>query len=118
MAPRGAPYKCCQSAAPPLVADATTFMGAWQWYQSEFMAVMKRKPYNQASPGENKPTALTGDGNAPLLSPVGDVSPQESMSLDFRVASLPYKSSSFATPEGQICSMLTCRDMWHIAKYP
>ena len=60
---------------PPLVSDATTFMGAWQWYQSEFMAVTERKPYNRASPGENKPTALTGDGNAPLLSPVGDVFP-------------------------------------------
>ena len=28
-----------------------------------------------------------------------------SMSLDFRVAALPYKSSSFATPEGEVCSM-------------
>ena len=27
-----------------------------------------------------------------------------SMSLDFRVALLPYKSSSFATPEGEVCS--------------
>jgi len=39
------------------------------------MEVTERKPYNRASPGENKPTALTGDGNAPLLSPVGDVFP-------------------------------------------
>ena len=30
-----------------------------------------------------------------------------SMSLDFRVAALPYKSSSFATPEGEVCSTLT-----------
>ena len=37
------------------------------------------------------------------------------MSLDFRVAALPYKSSSFATPEGEVCSVLTCRDMLHIA---
>ena len=29
------------------------------------------------------------------------------MSLDFRVSLLPYKSSSFATPEGEVCSMLT-----------
>jgi hypothetical protein len=71
-------------------------MGAWQWYQFEFMAAAERKPYNRAG----------ARGNAPLLSPVGDVSPQESMSLDFRVASLPYKSSSFATPEGEICSLL------------
>ena len=30
-----------------------------------------------------------------------------SMSLDFRVATLPYKSSSFATPVGEVCSILT-----------
>ena len=60
----------------PLVADTTTFMGAWQWYQSEFMAVTKRKPYNRASPGENKPTALTGDGNAPLLPPAAASPPK------------------------------------------
>ena len=29
-----------------------------------------------------------------------------SMSLDFRSATLPYKSSSFATPEGEVCSPL------------
>ena len=28
------------------------------------------------------------------------------MSLDFRVTAFPYKSSSFATPEGEVCSML------------
>jgi hypothetical protein len=70
-------------------------MGAWQWYQFEFMAAAERKPYNRASPEENKPTALTGDGNAPLLPP-----------------------AAASSPEGQICSMLTWRDMWHIAKYP
>ena len=29
------------------------------------------------------------------------------MSLDFRVATLPYKSSSFATLAREVCSMLT-----------
>ena len=28
------------------------------------------------------------------------------MSLDSQVALLPYESSSFATPEGEVCSML------------
>ena len=35
-------------------------------------------------------------GGYPLSGCAG-LSPRESMSLDFRVASLPYKSSSFAT---------------------
>ena len=29
------------------------------------------------------------------------------MSLDFRVAALSYKSSSFATPEGEVLAALT-----------
>ena len=33
-----------------------------------------------------------------------------SMSLDFRVATLPYKSSSFATPEGEVLAAL-CLEM-------
>ena len=67
--PVGRHINAACGSAPLLVAGVTTFMGAWQWYQSEFMAVTERKPYNRASPGENKPTALTGDGNAPLLPP-------------------------------------------------
>ena len=35
--------------------------------QFEFIKVTERKPYNRASPEGNKPTALAGDGNAPLL---------------------------------------------------
>ena len=49
--------------------------GCWAACQFEFMTVTERKPYNRASPEKDKPTALTGDGNAPLLSPVGDVFP-------------------------------------------
>ena len=30
-----------------------------------------------------------------------------SMSLDSQVASLSYESSSFATPEGEVCSLLS-----------
>ena len=36
----------------------------------------------------------------------GGVSPRESMSLDSQVALLPYESSSFATPEGEILAAL------------
>ena len=32
-----------------------------------------------------------------------------SMSLDSQVAALPYESSSFATPEGEVCSPLSFR---------
>ena len=40
--------------------------------------------------------------NAPLLVPAAPLLLKGSMSLDFRVAALPYKSSSFATPEGEV----------------
>ena len=33
-------------------------------------------------------------------------SPKESVSRDFQVAMLPYKSRSLATPEGEVCSPL------------
>ena len=49
---------------------------------------------NGLSPGENRQTALRAGKYTP--SAYG-TSPRESMSLDFRVALLPYKSSSFAT---------------------
>ena len=49
------------------------------------------KPYNRA---------LRRAGNAPLSPPAAVLLLKGSMSLDFRVATLPYKSSSFATPEG------------------
>ena len=34
-------------------------------------------------------------------------SPRESVSRDFQVAVLPYKSRSLATPEGEVCSPLS-----------
>ena len=37
------------------------------------------------------------------------------MSLDSQVALLPYESSSFATPEGEVLAALAFRDKWHIA---
>ena len=57
-------------------------------------------------PVENRQTALAGEGKCTPSAACGGVSPRESMSLDFRVASLPYKSSSFATPEGEILAAL------------
>ena len=55
------------------------------------------------SPGENRQTALRAGKYIP--SAYG-TSPRESMSLDFRIVSLPYKSSSFATPEGEVLATL------------
>ena len=47
-------------------------------------------------------------GGSPPLVPNGTTFLLKgSMSLDFRVAALPYKSSSFATPEGEVCSTLS-----------
>ena len=50
--------------------------------------------------GENHTTALAGEGNAiPLWWLAPPPCPVGSMSLDSRVAGLPYESSSFATPQ-------------------
>ena len=49
-----APYESSSLATP--YSGGT--MGAGQWRQFEFMAVAERKPYNRASPEENKPTSL------------------------------------------------------------
>ena len=49
-----APYESSSLATP--YSGGT--MGAEQWRQFEFMAAAERKPYNRASPEENKPTSL------------------------------------------------------------
>ena len=51
-------------------------------------------------------TGLAPAGNAPLLSPAATSAPRESVSRDFQVAMLPYKSRSLATPEGEILATL------------
>ena len=55
---------------------------------------------------ENQTTGLRPWKCTPIPA-CGGTSPRESMSLDSQVASLPYESSSFATPEGEVCSMLS-----------
>jgi|GEM_PF-5643513 len=75
-----APYESSSLATP--YSGGT--MGAEQWRQFEFMAVAERKPYNRASPEENKPITLAGAGNAPLLPP-----------------------AAASPPEGEICSPLS-----------
>ena len=70
-------------------------MGAGQWRQFEFMAVAERKPYNLAALVEMHPYSRF----AGLLL-------KGSMSLDSQVALLPYESSSFATPEGEVLAAL------------
>ena len=58
------------------------------------------KPYNRAAPV----------GNTPLSPPTAVLLLKGSMSLDSQVASLPYESSSFATPEGEVLAAL-CLEM-------
>ena len=125
------------SAAPPLVAGATTFpplgsvsldsqspkgslriqfpchpsfaggtMGAGQWRQSEFIAAAERKPYNRAAPVEKQANRPAGDGNAPLLPPPAASLQGKASHVIFRSLSLPYKSRSLATPEGEILALL------------
>ena len=60
--------------------------------------------------GENRTTAPLARGNAPLLPPAAASAPRESVSRDFQVAVLPYKSRSLATPEGEILAAL-CFEM-------
>ena len=59
-------------------------------------ASRNEKPYNRAAPV----------GNAPLSPPTAVLLLKGSMSLDSQVASLPYESSSFATPEGEVLAAL------------
>ena len=46
-------------------------------------------------------------GNAPLSPPAAVLLLKGSMSLDSQSSTTPYESSSFATPEGEVCSTLT-----------
>ena len=80
-------------------------MGAGHFRQFEFMEVTEGKPYNRASPR----------GNAPLLVPAAPLLLKGSMSLDFRGAALPYKSSSFATPEGKVLVAI-CNEQLKLAQ--
>ena len=81
-----------------------------------FAANMKSL-YNRASPVEKQATRACGQGKpynrafgARKCTPIpacGGTSPQESMSLDSQVALLPYESCSFATPKGEVYSLLS-----------
>ena len=99
--------------------DGPTGRGLWyrpagdEFYNS---ALQNGKPNNRASPDGNAPLLPT----APLHGKASHVifrslslpyksrslATGGSMSLDSQVALLPYESSSFATPEGEVCSML------------
>ena len=60
---------------------------------------------------------LWREENAPLLPPVGGVSPRESVSHDSHSPAAPYESCSLATPEGQILAAL-CDEMLMRTKAP
>ena len=70
-------------------------MGAGQWCSFARGTVVKENHTTGLRPSEMHPYWCC----APLLL-------KGSMSLDFRVALLPYKSSSFATPEGEVLGAL------------
>ena len=95
------------AAAPPLVAGATTFspiQGAlWVLDSGVKVSLWQQRRENHTTglrPEENRQTALTGDGNVPLLPPVGDVSPRESVSRDFQVAVVPLQITFACHPGG------------------
>ena len=85
----------------------------------------QKKPYNRASSvgrfiGRSfcvqakdklrptwRPSAGSPQQKCTPSAACGGVSPRESMSLDSQVALLPYESSSFATPEGEILAALS-----------
>ena len=93
----------------PLVAGATK--GAlWVLGNGDNLSLWQPRIENHTAglrPEENKPTALTGDGNAPLLPPAAASLHGKASHVIFRSLSLPYKSRSLATPEGEICSPLS-----------
>ena len=110
-------YAAC--GGPPLVAGATTFppiqgalwvlgngvnLSLWQQWRENHITGLR--------PEENKPTALTGDGNAPLLPPVGDVFPRESVSRDFQVAVAPLQITFACHPGGGDFSAPMHRDVY------
>ena len=108
VSPDGDEHKMPHAAKPPLVAGATTFLhgkaGAlWMLGSGVKVSLWQQRRENHTTglrPEENKPTVLTGDGNAPLLPPVGDVSPRESVSRDFQVAVVPLQITFACHPGG------------------
>ena len=85
--------------------DAPIARGLWYAPSKKKGAIMI-KPYNRALGAKGKQANLASlVGNAPLSPPAAVLLLKGSMSLDFRVVSLPYKSSSFATPEGEVLVM-------------
>ena len=68
----------------------------------------KRKPYNRPS-GEGKTSQrrLRREGNAPLSPPVAVLLHGKASHVIFRSLSLPYKSRSLATPEGEVLAALS-----------
>ena len=82
-------------APPPLPPASGGTMGAGQWCSFACGTVVKENHTTGLRPSEMHPYWCC----APLLL-------KGSMSLDFRVALLPYKSSSFATPEGEVLAAL------------
>ena len=101
---------------PPLVAGATTFPSA---------SGGTIKPYNRVfTRGKTCQTRFArwktiqppcGRGNAPLLPPAAASFHGKASHVIFRSLSLPYKSRSLATPEGEILAAL-CNERLKLAQ--
>ena len=96
------------AAAAPLAAGTATFppaelghYGCWAVVAIGCMTIAEKNLHNRASPVENRQTARRALEMHPFWC-CATLLLKGSMSLDFRVATLPYKSSSFATPEGEV----------------
>ncbi|WP_299412696.1 hypothetical protein [uncultured Dialister sp.] len=84
-----------------MLPSAAAKVGA---FKNEMKGAIMIKPYNRPA-GEGKQANLAALAEMhPFWCWRTTFAPLGSMSLDFRVAMLPYKSSSFATPEGELCS--------------
>ena len=102
----GAPFGGWRHHLPARFAGGT--MGAGQWRQFEFMAAKKRKPYNRALPGGKQANRPDGRCKCTPFCRLSATSLHGKAShVIFRSLSLPYKSRSLATPEGEICHPLS-----------
>ena len=84
-------------------------VGLWMLGSGVKVSLWQQRRENHTTglrPEENKPTALTGDGNTPLSPPAAVLLLKGSMSLDSQSSTTPYESSSFATPEGEVLAAL------------
>ena len=87
--------------------DAPMARGLW-WAPSKMKGrhIDKTKQPRPWRERENRQTGLAPVGNTPLSPPAAVLLHGKASHVIFRSLSLPYKSRSLATPEGEVCSPL------------